>query len=139
MAVGLEVRVPFADHRLVEYLWNVPWEVKYLDKREKGLLRKAMKDLLPKEIVDRRKSPYPKTHDPKFSDEVCRKLLFIINDNTSPILNLIDCNYIKELIANGGISFKEPWFGQLMTGPQFLAYLIQVNTWLRHYKIVIDV
>ncbi|MGD9676839.1 MAG: asparagine synthase (glutamine-hydrolyzing) [Vulcanibacillus sp.] len=139
MAVGLEVRVPFADHRLVEYLWNVPWEVKYLDKREKGLLRKAMKDLLPKEIVERRKSPYPKTHDPKFSDEVCRKLLSIINDNTSPILNLIDCNYIKELIANGGISFKEPWFGQLMTGPQFLAYLIQVNTWLRHYKIVIDV
>lgn len=139
MAVGLEVRVPFADHQLVEYLWNVPWEMKYLEKREKGLLREAMKDLLPKEIIERRKSPYPKTHNPNYTNIICERLSNIVNDSTSPLLNLIDRKYIKDLIATRGNNFKEPWFGQLMTGPQFLAYLIQVDTWLKHYHIIIDV
>ena len=63
---GLELRVPFCDYRLVDYMWNVPWEMKALNGREKGLLRYVVRDLLPDEIINRKKSPYPKTHNPNY-------------------------------------------------------------------------
>jgi asparagine synthase (glutamine-hydrolysing) len=66
MAVGLEVRVPFCDHRLVEYVYNAPWSLKSFDGREKSLLRAASRDLLPPSVVDRVKSPYPSTQDPRY-------------------------------------------------------------------------
>ena len=67
---SLEVRVPFADHRLVEYAWNIPWEMKMYKNREKGLLRKALEDVLPHDILYRKKSPYPKTHNPHYTKAV---------------------------------------------------------------------
>jgi asparagine synthase (glutamine-hydrolysing) len=66
MAVGLEVRVPFCDHRLVEYVYNTPWSLKTYDGREKSLLRGAARDVLPESVVKRVKSPYPSTSDPKY-------------------------------------------------------------------------
>ncbi|OEF99747.1 asparagine synthase (glutamine-hydrolyzing) [Vulcanibacillus modesticaldus] len=137
MATGLEVRVPFADHRLVGYVWNIPWEMKNLNNREKGILRAAMKGILPDEILNRRKSPYPKTHNPLYTKEVSNRLLDILNDPTSPILDLIDAKYVRNIIESGGEIFKVPYFGQLMMGPQLLAYLIQVNYWLKEYQIKI--
>jgi len=135
MATGLEVRVPFADHRLVEYAWNIPWKIKNIDQREKGLLRRALKGILPDEIVTRRKSPYPKTHNPAYTIAVSKIMIEILNDATAPINQLINKNEVMQLAKTGGESFKIPWFGQLMTGPQLLAYLIQVNIWLKEYKI----
>ncbi len=85
MATGLEVRVPFADHRLVEYLWNVPWEMKACDGREKGLLRRALRGVLPDEVLYRRKSPYPKSHQPEYAEAVRRRLLEILDDPASPL------------------------------------------------------
>ncbi|MFV9511049.1 asparagine synthase (glutamine-hydrolyzing) [Tepidibacillus sp. LV47] len=137
MATGLEVRVPYADHRLVEYLWNVPWEMKNLENREKGLLRKALKGVLPEEILMRKKSPYPKTHNPEYTAAVSKVMLEILHDPTSPILLFIDKEKVEEIANSGGKSFQLPWFGQLMTGPQLLAYLVQVDFWLRHYHITI--
>ncbi|MFJ8825008.1 asparagine synthase (glutamine-hydrolyzing) [Streptomyces sp. NPDC102467] len=67
MAVGLEVRVPFCDHRLVEYVYNTPWALKSFDGREKSLLREATADVLPQSVYDRVKSPYPSTQDPKYA------------------------------------------------------------------------
>ncbi|MFJ8753322.1 asparagine synthase (glutamine-hydrolyzing) [Streptomyces sp. NPDC102441] len=67
MAVGLEVRVPFCDHRLVEYVYNSPWALKSFDGREKSLLREATADVLPRSVYDRVKSPYPSTQDPKYA------------------------------------------------------------------------
>jgi asparagine synthase (glutamine-hydrolysing) len=67
MAVGLEVRVPFCDHRLVEYVYNAPWSLKTYDGREKSLLRGAARDVLPQSVVERVKSPYPSTQDPKYA------------------------------------------------------------------------
>ncbi|MFJ9122607.1 asparagine synthase (glutamine-hydrolyzing) [Streptomyces sp. NPDC102340] len=67
MAVGLEVRVPFCDHRLVEYVYNTPWALKSFDGREKSLLREATADVLPTSVYDRVKSPYPSTQDPKYA------------------------------------------------------------------------
>lgn len=136
---GLELRVPFCDYRLVEYLWNIPWEMKALNGREKGLLRYVVKDLLPKEIVDRKKSPYPKTHNPNYLAKVKRILTEIIKDDNAPIYSLLDKKYILEIIQTDGKAFTRPWFGQLMTGPQLMAYLIQVNMWLSIYKPEIEI
>lgn len=136
---GLELRVPFCDYRLVQYLWNIPWEIKALNGREKGLLRYIVKDLLPSEIVERKKSPYPKTHNPTYLRTVKSKLTKIIENPNAPIYDLLNKNYIKEILETDGKAFTRPWFGQLMTGPQLMAYLCQVNMWLEKYqpKIII--
>ncbi|ABR50478.1 asparagine synthase (glutamine-hydrolyzing) [Alkaliphilus metalliredigens QYMF] len=138
MANGLEVRVPFADHRIVEYAWNIPWEMKYLGQREKGLLRSALKDILPEDVRTRKKSPYPKTHNPAYLKAVQQWMGEIMQDPSSPILQVINQEKVKEIVETGGKSFGKPWFGQLMTGPQLIAYLIQVNLWMKHYNVSIE-
>ncbi len=131
---GLELRVPFCDYRLVQYMWNIPWNIKALNGREKGLLRHIVKDLLPDEIVNRKKSPYPKTHNPTYLKVVKQKLNKIIENPNAPIYDLLNKNYIKEILQTDGKAFTRPWFGQLMTGPQLMAYLVQVNMWLEKYQ-----
>jgi asparagine synthase (glutamine-hydrolysing) len=138
MSNSLEVRVPFADYRLVEYAFNIPSAIKFCNNREKGILREALKGILPDDIIYRKKSPYPKTHNPKYTKIVQQWMQNIMDDKSSPILGLIDREAIQTLIETGGSSFKAPWFGQLMRGPQLLAYLIQVNEWLKEYKVSIE-
>lgn len=135
---GLEVRVPFCDVRLVEYLWNIPWKMKSMNGREKGLLRYIVKDILPNEIVNRKKSPYPKTHNPTYSRKVKELLTVILNDANSPINNILNKDYLKKILTTEGNLFSKPWFGQLMTGPQFMAYLCQINMWFEEYKPKIE-
>ena len=135
---GLELRVPFCDYRLVEYMWNVPWEMKALNGREKGLLRYVVKDLLPEEIVNRKKSPYPKTLNPTYLKAVKQMLTQNTNNPYAPINNLLDKNYILDILNTDGKAFARPWFGQLMTGPQLMAYLCQVNMWLEIYNPKIE-
>lgn len=112
---GLELRVPFCDYRLVEYLWNVPWETKALNGREKGLLRYVVRDLLPNEIVNRKKSPYPKTHNPTYLKAVKEMLSKIMKDPNAPINYLLNREYILDILNTDGTAFTRPWFGQLMT------------------------
>lgn len=139
MAASLEVRVPFADHRLIEYVWNIPWSMKMHDGREKGILRKALEGVLPHDILYRKKSPYPKTHNPAYMKLVKDLLNEIIENKKSPILELVSKQQVKEIIDSNGDSFKVPWFGQLMTGPQLIAHLSQINMWLEHYNVnIID-
>ena len=136
---SLELRVPFCDYRIVEYLWNIPWEMKALNGREKGLLRYIVKDILPDEIVNRKKSPYPKTHNPNYLKAVKQMLTEIMNKTNAPIYDLLNKEYIKEILDTDGKAFTRPWFGQLMTGPQLMAYLCQVNMWLEKYKPTIEI
>ncbi len=136
---GFEIRVPFCDYRLAEYLWNIPWEMKALKGREKGLLRYISKDFLPSEIVDRKKSPYPKTHNPTYLKKVKEMLTKIMEDKNAPINNLLNREYILDILNTDGKSFTRPWFGQLMTGPQLMAYLCQVNMWLERYEPKIEI
>ncbi|MCQ6265481.1 asparagine synthase (glutamine-hydrolyzing) [Fictibacillus sp. WQ 8-8] len=139
MGASLEVRVPFADHRIVEYAWNIPWEMKMLEGREKGLLRKALTGILPDEVLHRKKSPYPKTHNPNYTQSVKEWLQSIIDNSSSPILELIKKEKVQAIIDTNGEAFKVPWFGQLMTGPQLMAHLSQIDTWLNDYNInIID-
>lgn len=138
MSNSLEVRVPFADKRLVQYAFNIPAKIKFAGGREKGLLRKALTGVLPKEITERKKSPYPKTHNPLYTELVCNEMTDILKDKSSPLLELIDREKVKEIVETKGESYKAPWFGQLMTGPQLLAYLIQINWWLKDYNVSLD-
>ena len=135
---GFELRVPFCDYRLAEYVWNIPWEMKAYKGREKGLLRYIMKDVLPDEIVNRKKSPYPKTHNPTYLKTVKDMLSVIMNNKNAPINNLLNREYILEILETNGSAFTRPWFGQLMTGPQLMAYLCQVNMWLEKYEPKIE-
>lgn len=135
---GLELRVPFCDYRLVEYMWNVPWEIKALNGREKGLLRYVVRNLLPDEIVNRKKSPYPKTHNPTYLKAVKEMLWDIMQKKDAPINQLLNRKYILEILETDGKAFTRPWFGQLMTGPQLMAYLCQVNMWLERYQPKIE-
>lgn len=136
MAAGLEVRVPFCDHRLVEYVWNIPWEIKTAGDREKGILRKALKGVLPDDVLTRKKSPYPKTHNPHYMAAVKERLREILHDTSSPLLPFIDVAKLKRMTEPDSAAGSDfPWFGQLMTGPQLFAFLIQVDYWLRTYKV----
>ncbi|HDR8207375.1 TPA: asparagine synthase (glutamine-hydrolyzing), partial [Bacillus cereus] len=127
MGASLEVRVPFADHRLVEYAWNIPWEMKMYKNREKGLLRKALEGLLPNDILYRKKSPYPKTHNPHYTKAVTVWIQDLLTDKGSILHELFDKEQLSGLIESGGSAFQTPWYGQLMTGPQLLAHLAQIH------------
>ncbi len=129
---GLEVRVPFCDYRIAEYLYNVPWEMKDYNHYEKGLLRKAMEDYLPEEILWRKKSPYPKTDNPSYLKKVSEMLTEIINNPSSPLLQIIKKSELENLLTQ---NLSQPWYGQLMTTPQTIAYFIQFDYWLRKYKV----
>jgi len=137
MAHGLEVRVPYCDHRLVQYVWNIPWDLKMAEGREKGLLRKAMEGLLPNDVLWRKKSPYPKTHNPSYTRAVKEWMGSILSDGSSPLLPFVNKKALREIIDSPDETGK-PWFGQLMAAPQLLAWLIQIDIWLKRYGVVID-
>ncbi|MFB5661553.1 asparagine synthase (glutamine-hydrolyzing) [Alteribacillus sp. HJP-4] len=137
MRASLEVRVPFADHHLVEYMWNIPGEWKQLDGKEKGILRKALEGVLPNDVLYRKKNPYPKTHHPKYTELIAQKLETEVMQKDAPVFELLDRKRVKDLIDSKGASMPLPWFGQLMTGPQLLAYIYQVNVWLKKYNITV--
>jgi len=135
MGASLEVRVPFADHRMVEYVWNVPWEMKNYMGREKGLLRKALEGILPEEVLYRKKSPYPKTHNPIYTKTVTEMLKSALDEKSSALYEFFDKDQLNNIMETQGSAFKEPWFGQLMTGPQLLAHLVQMHHWFKDYNI----
>ena len=135
MACGLEVRVPFCDYRIAEYLYGVPWEYKDYNNKEKGLLRYAMEGILPKAVLWRKKSPYPKTYDPRYMELVSNSLRNLLECKDAPLFALIRKEALQELL-NG--DFTWPWYGQLMKKPQTIAYMLQINFWLEHYGITIE-
>lgn len=129
---GLEVRVPFCDYRIAEYLYTVPWEFKDYQGREKGLLRYAMAEYLPNEVLHRKKSPYPKTHDPRYMELVSGSLIQLLQQKDAPIFQIIDPGALKCLLT---AEYTWPWYGQLMKVPQTIAYMLQINSWMKMYQI----
>lgn len=130
MASGLEVRVPFADHRILQYVYNVPWKIKFENNVEKALLRNAMKDYLPLEIYERKKSPYPKTHNPLYEKIVTSMLRYRLKKG-GILTEVLSDNMLKELMLEENIT----WFGQLMGKPQLIAWLIQFDYWYDYYNV----
>ncbi|MFD1037587.1 asparagine synthase (glutamine-hydrolyzing) [Virgibacillus byunsanensis] len=135
MGASLEVRVPYADHKLVEYVWNIPWEMKVLDGREKGILRKALEGILPDDVLYRKKSPYPKTFQPAYTKEVVKWMEEILADPAAPLFEFVSRKKVEAIVRSEGKEFKDPWYGQLMKGPQLIAHLGQIDYWLRKYDV----
>ena len=135
MYSGLEVRVPFCDHRIAEYLYRIPWEMKDHNGFEKGLLRKAMEGWLPEQILWRKKSPYPKTHDPRYLELMQRRLDALLADQHAPVWSLIRPGEARAVASS---EMDWPWYGQLMKTPQTIAYICQIDHWLRHYQVDLD-
>lgn len=128
---GLEVRVPFCDHRIAEYLYGVPWEMKEYQGREKGLLRYASEGLLPEAVLYRKKSPYPKTFDPEYETLVADHLRVLLQEDR-PLWHLVDRREAEKMLTGES---PWPWYGQLMRRPQTMAYLLQLDFWLTHYRV----
>lgn len=131
---GLEVRVPYADHRLISYVFNTPRDIRAPHGVVKGLLRDACRGLLPDDVLYRKKSPYPKTHNPRYEQLLKKRLSDILRDPEQPIHKLLSEDAVQGLLHET-FDYGRPWFGQLMAGPQMLAYLLQINIWLNRYKI----
>jgi len=129
---SLEVRVPFCDYRIAEYLYSVPWEYKDYCGKEKGLLRHAMRGIIPDTVLWRKKSPYPKTYDPRYTQMVADRLRCLLRDKDAPLFALVDRNAMELLFEE---EFSWPWYGQLMGKPQTMAYFLQMDFWLREYRV----
>ena len=134
MYSGLEARVPFADRTLVEYVFNIPWEMKARGGVVKNILRHASEGLLPAEILYRKKSPYPKTYNPYYETLLVTRLKEALSDGRSPLKDLLNLSALNQFMNNPK-DYGAPWYGQLMAGPQMLAYLLQIDYFLRKYKV----
>lgn len=132
MYSALEVRVPFCDYRLAEYLYNVPAELRDLGGQEKGLLRVAMGDWLPEAVAHRKKSPYPKTVHPAYLRAVSARLRTLLAEEDAPLFRLVRREALEQLLTRTDL---QPWYGQLMTTPQTIAYFLQLDYWLRKYRV----
>ena len=135
MHSSLEVRVPFCDYRIAEYLYRVPWEMKDHAGYEKGLLRTAMDGWLPDSVLWRKKSPYPKTHDPRYLNLKQRRLGKLLADRSAPLWELVSREQARTVARNDQ---SWPWYGQLMARPQTIAFFCQLDHWLRHYGVDIQ-
>jgi asparagine synthase (glutamine-hydrolysing) len=133
-SAGIDASVPFADYRLVEYIWNVPWNMKCRDGVVKGLLRESAKGLVPDEVLYRRKSPYPKTYDVEYENILRNAVVGMLSDTRSPLRELVDSRKVIDFIQRPS-DYGKPFYGQLMAGPQLLGYLLQVNYWLTKYDV----
>ena len=138
MGATIEARVPFADTKLIEYLWNVPFNYKYRYNTEKYLLREAFKDIIPEEITMRKKNPYPKTHNPIFYQYVKELLKKRLENKNNSLYKIFSKEEINKLLESDNDDIL-PWFGQLMTKPQLLAYLYQFDLWIEKYNIILDI
>jgi asparagine synthase (glutamine-hydrolysing) len=132
MSCGLEARVPFADHRIIEYLYNVPWSMKYQNGVEKTLLRDACSDLLSRELLLRKKSPYPKTYNPQYEALLTQRFRKVLQDRDAPVNRFVDRRKAERFLS-APKDYGKPWFGQLMSAPQMIAYILQINDWMKQY------
>lgn len=133
MYSGLEARVPFADYRILEYVFNIPWKYKCHEGQTKSLLVECGKNYLPPEVLYRKKSPYPKTYDPKY-EQLLGNMVLVELERNAVLRDFIDEKKLRAFIASPK-DYGKPWYGQLMAGPQMLAYILQIGYWLRKYSL----
>ena len=133
MAVGLEVRVPFCDHRLVDYVFNIPWRMKTFDGREKSILRAAARDLLPRSIVERVKNPYPATQDPAYEKAIRDEVMEVLKDQKHPAATLLNKNAIEGLLE------RPVGTTSSLAGRAALERARSISAWVKDYGVALDV
>jgi asparagine synthase (glutamine-hydrolysing) len=132
MAVGLEVRVPFCDHRLVEYVFNTPWAMKTFDGREKSLLRAAVADVLPDAILERVKSPYPATQDPAYDQALRDQLDRIAADRDAAVRPQHDRSAVQQLVTAPAAKTTSTFTRMAV------EMVLDLDAWLRSYDLRLD-
>ena len=132
MAVGMEVRVPFCNKRLVDYVFNIPWRMKTFDGREKSILRAATRELLPASIVERKKSPYPATQDPAYEKAVREEVAEFLRDDSHPAASLFNRGLIREAVDAplGAVS--------LVPDRSDLERVRTISAWVKDYGVTLD-
>ena len=128
---GLEVLTPLCDDRIVQYVYSVPWDMKRMDGIDKGLYRRTVRDIMPEKLRMRKKSPYPKTCSAEYTNLIRDLMTKLIADTRAPLWTFIDVERVAQIAASDLSVTDTPWYGQLMAGPQMLAYLLQINSWMR--------
>ncbi|MBQ7973902.1 MAG: asparagine synthase (glutamine-hydrolyzing) [Clostridia bacterium] len=134
----LDIRIPFTDLKLVQYVYNIPWEMKNYGGQEKGILRAAVANLLPAEVINRKKCPYPKTVDPVYTNLIEQSIRTLLADEDHPVWQIVDMNYVNQVLNDHTPQSTRPWFGQLMQRPQYLAFIYQIAMWLVEYQIIVE-
>lgn len=132
---GLEVLTPLCDDRIVQYVYSVPWDMKRMDGIDKGLYRRTVCDIMPEKLRMRKKSPYPKTCSAEYTNLIRDLMTKLIADTRAPLWTFIDVERVAQIAASDLSVTDTPWYGQLMAGPQMLAYLLQINSWMRAREI----
>ena len=127
MAVGLEVRVPFCDHRLVEYVYNTPWSLKTYDGREKSLLRGAARDVLPESVVKRVKSPYPSTQDPQYGAALQAQAKDLLGSGDDALFGLIDWAALEQVTNLDSVTLRP-------LDRARLERVLDMSVWLDMYR-----
>ncbi len=135
MAAALEIRVPFCDHRLVDYVFNVPWAMKSFDGREKSLLRAAAGTSVPRAILDRRKSPYPVTQDPRYARLLCAEFERLLADKDAPAAPYLDAVTSRE-VADDPDELSTGMGAWVQRGN--IEMLLQLNAWLTEYDVQVS-
>lgn len=135
---NLQIRMPFTNLKLAQYVYNIPWTMKNHNNQEKGILRTAMQDILPKEVINRKKCPYPKTVDPIYTELIEQRIRALLTDEEHPVWQIVNIDYVSQVLNNTTTHSTRPWFGQLMQRPQYLAFIYQIATWLVEYQVQLD-
>ncbi|MEC3952029.1 asparagine synthase (glutamine-hydrolyzing) [Nocardia sp. CDC153] len=131
-AVGVEVRMPYCDHRLVQYAYNLPWALQNFDGREKGLLRAALSDVLPRSVIDRRKTPYPVTVDKAYEAALRAEATALLADRQAPVLPLLDTAAVRDVLDDA--NSLGSWAARAN-----LELPLQLNRWIREYGIKLSI
>lgn len=134
---GIEIRMPFCDHRIVEYAYNIPWKFKALDGLEKGLVRKAAEPLLPDEIVWRKKMMRSGSKNPAYFEIVCAHVRELLSERNNPLCSMLNKDKIAWIMEHPH-SIALPWYSPLMQAPQIMAYLIQIDTFFKDNNVIVD-
>lgn len=134
MGGGLCGHVPLADNRLLDYVWNIPWSLKYKDEIAKYCLRMAGVGWLPDSVLWRKKSPFPKTYNPRYEAILTGRMQDILASPGEPLHRFVDRKKAEQFLS-APADYGKPWYGQLMAAPQRAAYFLQVNAWLKAYKL----
>jgi asparagine synthase (glutamine-hydrolysing) len=132
MATGLEVRVPFCDYRLVEYVWNIPWEMKCDGGREKGILRRALADVLPEDVRLRRKSAYPLSAHPTYAQAIQDWTLQVLSDPGAPVRALVNVPMLQAMASGNVPAIPGMPRNFAVT---LLERVIMINSWLQEYRV----
>ena len=113
MAASIESRVPFLDHKLVEFTAQMPTKMKLRGRETKWILREAMKGILPDEILTRSKMGFPVPVGNWFRNEFRHIVDEYVLSERALNRGIFNADFVRQIVAkhNAGANHDERiWF-----------------------------